>query len=422
MAEEGRIVIEPDPAFAAGWNIDDPIAQGAMKRGAVSVLDSLEEAMEELKRAEPDLEDFGPLGLFPRAIRAALTPLVVEKMRAAAIVVGWKLAQPEEAMPPGCLGEELALEMVRRVAIDWLEMAEAPQASIEATRGVYEVCEDDDVLDLFSMEEPSDAALARFNPINIQAGKADMRVAHWFDPFYGGGQGFAPHPLYGEQPASTEPPAEELRVVEPVERPSVSVAWNGEKGFRVIIRCWWDDWLELDEFERIPPQWVYYLDSSSAEAAKNEALELFPHGARQQPMFDNEDAMLLASPDMARISVDVQKFGLPQDFKTGSGAFHIVGDLLASLTTAQLGDLAGYLEATFPVGVVATHGERRVIGVTVNAESAEEAEADLSDALEAFGDSIGEEEELLHDLSCGNGAKERTEMLEELSRWAERQI
>jgi hypothetical protein len=301
VAEEGRIVIEPDPAFAASWNIDDPIAQGAMKRGAVSVLDSLEEAMEELKRAEADLEDFGPLGLFPRAIRAALTPLVVEKMRAAAIVVGWKLAQPEEAMPPGCLGEELALEMVRREAIDWLEMAEAPQASIDATRGVYEICEDDDVLDLFAMEEPSDAALARFNPINIQAGKADMRVAHWFDPFYGGGQGFAPHPLYGERPASTEPPAEELRVVEPVERPSVSVARNGEKGFRVIIRCWWDDWLELDEFERIPPQWVYYLDSSSAEAAKNEALELFPHGARQQPMFDNEDAMLLASPDMARI-------------------------------------------------------------------------------------------------------------------------
>src|SRR5215475_4420142 len=104
MEGAGRALIGPDPAFAAGWNIDDPIAQGAMKRGAVSVLDSLQEAMDELGCEEPDLDDFGPLGLFPRAIRAALTPLVVEKMRAAAIIVGWKLSQPGEAMRPGCLG------------------------------------------------------------------------------------------------------------------------------------------------------------------------------------------------------------------------------------------------------------------------------------------------------------------------------
>jgi predicted RNase H-like HicB family nuclease len=80
------------------------------------------------------------------------------------------------------------------------------------------------------------------------------------------------------------------------------------------------------------------------------------------------------------------------------------------------------LDATFPVGVVATHGERRVLGVTVNAESAEEAEADLSDALEAFGDSIGEEEELLHSFTCGDGVREQAEMLDELRRWAQRRI
>jgi hypothetical protein len=72
--------------------------------------------------------------------------------------------------------------------------------------------------------------------------------------------------------------------------------------------------------------------------------------------------------------------------------------------------------------VVATQGERRVIGVTVNAESTEEAEADLSDALEVFGDSIGAEEELLHSLSCGDGAKERAEMLDEMNRWLQRRI
>ena len=311
--------------------------------------------------------------------------------------------------------------MVRREAIALLETAEAPAASVSATRGVYEVCEDDDVLDLFEMEEPSDAALARFNPINIQAGKADMQIAHWFDPFHGGGQGFAPHPLYGERPASTEPAAEDLRVVKPIEDPSASIYRSDEGRFRVIIRYWTDDWLELDEFERIPPQWLYYLDSPSAEAAKNQALELFPHGAREHPVFGSEDKAVLDSPDMARISVDVQRVGLPQDFKTGS-AFHIVGDLPTSLTTEQLGELSGYLGATFPVGVVATHGERRVLGVTANAESAEEAQADLSDALEAFGDSIDEEEELLHSFSCGDGAMERHEMLYELRRWVQRRI
>jgi hypothetical protein len=118
-------------------------------------------------------------------------------------------------------------------------------------------------------------------------------------------------------------------------------------------------------------------------------------------VFDSGDDGLLGSPDLARISVDVQRVGLPQGFKRGS-AFHIIGDLLASLTPEQLGELSGYLDATFPVGVVATHGERRVLGVTVNAESAEEAEADLSDVLEAFGDVTGEEE-LRHNLSCSNG-------------------
>jgi hypothetical protein len=420
MGEEEPL-IEPDPTFAAGWGIDDALAQGAMRQGSVLVLDMLEEAMGELAEADPDLGDFGALGIFPRAIRPALTFLVVEKMRAAAIVVGWKMAQPGDAMAPGCLGEELALEMIRREAVSLLEMAGAPQASASATRGVYEVCEDDDVLDLFQMEEPSDVALARFDPINIQAGKADMRIAHWFDPFYGGGRGFAPQPLYRERPASADPTGDELRVVEPAGGPSMMVPRQGEGRFRVSIRFWGDDWLELDDAERIPPRWLYYLDAESAGAARDEALELFPRGARQHPVFDGVEDISLNETDIARISVDVQRVGLTQEFKDGS-TFRIIGDLSASPSPRQLEELSAHLDAAFPIVVVATLGERRVLGVTLNAENPDEAEADLFDVLEAFGDSIGMEDELLGTSSCGSGTRERSDLLGELRRWAERGI
>jgi hypothetical protein len=69
------------------------------------------------------------------------------------------------------------------------------------------------------------------------------------------------------------------------------------------------------------------------------------------------------------------------------------------------------------VGYLLAHAEQGVQRITGTG-----AEADLSDALEAFGDSIGAEEETLYSLSCGDGAKERTEMLDEMNRWVKRRI
>jgi hypothetical protein len=73
----------------------------------------------------------------------------------------------------------------------WLEMAvdeseldrqEAREAS-EEVNGLFELFEDEDVLDMFAMSEPADAALAGHDPINRQLGVADQRVQAWFHPF-----------------------------------------------------------------------------------------------------------------------------------------------------------------------------------------------------------------------------------------------
>lgn len=193
-------LFEPDASFAASWFIENSVAQGALRHACVTILDQFAEASNEVGAPNPDRGDFGPLGIFPRGIRTALTPLLMAKLEVAAIIVGWKLAQPGDAIPPSCVAEELVLEMIRREAIAALELVDAPPASIGATRGLFEVCQDDDILDLFSMEEPADAALALTEPINQSMGKVDMRIEEWFTPFYGGvGRGTAPHPIYLER-------------------------------------------------------------------------------------------------------------------------------------------------------------------------------------------------------------------------------
>jgi hypothetical protein len=173
-------LFEPEPSFAAEWCVEDPLAQGALRHACITVLDAIEKARVEIASLSPDSGDLGPLGIFPRGVQPALTPLLVDKIYTAAIIVGWKLAQPGEPIAPGCLAEELALELIRQQAVVALELVDAPSASLSATEGVYEVCEDDDVLDLFAMQEPGDAAIALTDPINTMMGKADMRIEEWF--------------------------------------------------------------------------------------------------------------------------------------------------------------------------------------------------------------------------------------------------
>lgn len=45
--------------------------------------------------------------------------------------------------------------------------------------------EDDDVLGMFKMREPGDAALAGNDPMSRQLGVVDQRIESWFRPFGG---------------------------------------------------------------------------------------------------------------------------------------------------------------------------------------------------------------------------------------------
>jgi hypothetical protein len=93
----------------------------------------------------------------------------------------------------GCLAEEIIAVALLNEAEVWLEMQvdkgelerEDAQAAAGRLHGIFELFEDDDVLDLFRMEEPADAAVAGHSWINQQAGVVDQRVEAWFQPFGG---------------------------------------------------------------------------------------------------------------------------------------------------------------------------------------------------------------------------------------------
>jgi hypothetical protein len=59
------------------------------------------------------------------------------------------------------------------------------RATSDELRGLFELFEDDDVLDMFEMAEPADAALAGHDPNNQKLDVADQRVESWLHAFGG---------------------------------------------------------------------------------------------------------------------------------------------------------------------------------------------------------------------------------------------
>jgi hypothetical protein len=407
-------LFDPDPHFAAQWYIEDPVAQGALKHASVTILDSLREAADELGLARPDLGDFGPLAIFPAGWRPALTPLLVDKLTTAAVVMGWKLAQPGPPIRPVCLAEELALELIRREAVLALEITDAGEGSIGATRGLFEVCEDDDVLDLFSMQEPADAALARENPVNRQMGKADMRIEHWFDPFYGGKEG-ALHPLYLEaEQAPAAPPRAEVPLTEVA--PGVPLELDIRKSgseFRVIIRLWEDAFLDRHPADQMPSTWIYELKASSADAALEQARERFPEGATQELDFEQAPATRLDREDLSRVSIVVHRVGLPQEFLDGR-SFYVIARLSGVVADDGARNLSATLIDAFPKALVMSDGEKVYCGISLNAESYEEAEANVEDFFSAFADAAGLAEVAMDGSTVGQGERNHHKLIEEI--------
>src|SRR5437764_6022258 len=116
--------------------------------------------------------------LVPPAFAEAVDDALALDLFAAAVAL---MARLSAGHPAGCVAEEiLAVRLIEQATAqlemraDNGELSEAgAAAAVEALGGVFELFEDDDVLDMFEMAEPADAALASHDPIHVQMGVAD---------------------------------------------------------------------------------------------------------------------------------------------------------------------------------------------------------------------------------------------------------
>ncbi|MCW3019402.1 MAG: hypothetical protein JWN10_1710 [Solirubrobacterales bacterium] len=128
-------------------------------------------------------------GLVPPAFEQAVTERLALDLFAAAVAL---LTRLSDARPAGCVAEEiLAVALIEQAKVH-LEMRadlgqlteiEAADAAEAATSGLFDLFQDDDVLALFEMSEPSDAAVMGHSPISREMGVTDQRLESWFKPF-----------------------------------------------------------------------------------------------------------------------------------------------------------------------------------------------------------------------------------------------
>jgi hypothetical protein len=127
-------------------------------------------------------------GLVPDAFAPAVSDRIAIDLFAASVALMSRLSAEE---PAGCVAEEVLAVALLGEAEGWLQFeaddaelsAEAVHAAIGELRGLFELFQDDDVLDLFEMREPADAAVAGASSINLQMGVVDQRIEAWFCPF-----------------------------------------------------------------------------------------------------------------------------------------------------------------------------------------------------------------------------------------------
>jgi hypothetical protein len=126
--------------------------------------------------------------LVPPAFVAAVDERLAVDLFAAAVAL---MARLSEGAPAGCVAEEIMAVRLIEEARALLDLRQeqgelnrdAGRAAGEELRGPFELFQDDDVLNMFDMVEPADAALAGHDPLNEQLGVADQRVESWFDAF-----------------------------------------------------------------------------------------------------------------------------------------------------------------------------------------------------------------------------------------------
>ena len=162
--------------------IDDLRAREALLAAGTILIDEFRAAWLD---ADPDEH---ARELVPAAFAAAVDERVALDLYAAAVAL---MARLSEGVPAGCVAEEIVAVSLIEQARTWLELraddgeltAEELEAARQEFQGLFEFFEDDDVLAMFDMAEPADAALAGHDQINEQLGVVDQRLETWFDPF-----------------------------------------------------------------------------------------------------------------------------------------------------------------------------------------------------------------------------------------------
>jgi hypothetical protein len=126
--------------------------------------------------------------LMPPAFASAVDERVALDLYSAATAL---LARLSDGAAAGCVAEEIVAVSLIEEARTWLELrcddgllnADEERAAADELSGLFELFQDDDVLEMFAMKEPADAAMAGHDPINQQLGVVDQRLDAWFDAF-----------------------------------------------------------------------------------------------------------------------------------------------------------------------------------------------------------------------------------------------
>jgi hypothetical protein len=126
--------------------------------------------------------------LVPPAFTRAVNERLAVDLFAASVAL---VARLSDGVPAGCVAEEIIAVALIGQARVWLGLErdegrlgeDDEHAASDELRGLFELFEDDDVLNMFDMMEPADAALAGHDPVNQQLGVADQRVESWFEAF-----------------------------------------------------------------------------------------------------------------------------------------------------------------------------------------------------------------------------------------------
>lgn len=179
LALQGQV--NEDSLFFLAEVIDDLFAREALMRAGFSLVDQFREALLEGWAVEHAEE------LVPVAFRAAVDDRLAVDLFAASVALVARLSSGDAA---GCLAEEIVsitlLAEAKALLNERHEEHDLDAKELRAAKGalvgLFDLFGDDDVLRMFEMEEPADAALAGHSPVNRRLGSADQRLEAWFAP------------------------------------------------------------------------------------------------------------------------------------------------------------------------------------------------------------------------------------------------